>query len=55
MGGRGTNKAWGDQKAGFYYLVVAELLKLGFAGAEIGKLGGGNFCRVFDAATSSPA
>jgi microsomal dipeptidase-like Zn-dependent dipeptidase len=55
MGGGSTNKAWGDQKAGFYYLVVAELLKLGFAGAEIGKLGGGNFCRVFDAATSSPA
>src|SRR4051812_26880744 len=55
MGGGGTNQAWGDQKAGFYYVVVAELLKLGFAGAEIGKLGGGNFCRVFDAATSGHA
>jgi microsomal dipeptidase-like Zn-dependent dipeptidase len=52
MGGGGTNKAWGDQKAGFYYVVVAELLKQGFSDAEIGKLGGGNFCRVFDAATS---
>jgi membrane dipeptidase len=51
MGG-GTNKAWGDQKAGFFYVVVAEMLKQGFAGAEIGKLGGGNFGRVFDAATS---
>jgi len=51
MGG-GTNKAWGDQKVGFFYVVVAEMLKQGFAGAEIGKLGGGNFCRVFEAATS---
>jgi microsomal dipeptidase-like Zn-dependent dipeptidase len=52
MGGGGTNKSWGDQKAGFYYVVVAELLKQGFSDAEIGKLGGGNFCRVFDAATA---
>ncbi len=51
-GGRSTNKAWGDEKAGFYYVVVAELVKQGFSDAEIGKLGGGNFCRVFDAATS---
>jgi microsomal dipeptidase-like Zn-dependent dipeptidase len=51
-GGGGTNKAWGDQKAGFYYLVVAELLKQGFSDAEVGKLGGGNFCRVFEAATA---
>ena len=52
MGGWGTNTAWGDQKAGFYYMVVSELLKQGFSDAETGKLGGGNFCRVFDAATS---
>jgi microsomal dipeptidase-like Zn-dependent dipeptidase len=52
MGDR-TNQAWADQKVGFYYAVVNELLKQGFADAEIGKLGGGNFCRVFDAATSS--
>ena len=52
MGGGGTNKAWGEQKAGFYYVVVGELLKQGFSDAEIGKLGGGNFCRVFDAATA---
>jgi membrane dipeptidase len=51
MGG-GTNKAWGNQTAGFFYVVVAEMLKQGFAGAEIVKLGGGNFCRVFEAATS---
>jgi membrane dipeptidase len=52
-GGGGTNKAWGDQKVGFYYVVVTEMLNQGFTGAEIGKLGGGNFCRVFDAATST--
>ena len=51
MGG-GTNQAWADQKVGFYYAVVGEMLKQGFKDAEIGKLGGGNFCRVFDAATS---
>jgi microsomal dipeptidase-like Zn-dependent dipeptidase len=52
MGG-GTNQAWADQRAGFYYAVVNEMLKQGFTAAEIGKLGGGNFCRVFDAATVS--
>jgi membrane dipeptidase len=51
MGG-GTNQAWADQKVGFYYAVVAEMLKQGFKDAEIAKIGGGNFCRVFDAATS---
>jgi membrane dipeptidase len=51
MGG-GTNQAWADQKVGFYYAVVGEMLKQGFKDAEIGKIGGGNFCRVFDAATS---
>jgi membrane dipeptidase len=54
MGG-GTNQAWADQKVGFYYVVIAEMLKQGFGKADIGKLGGGNFCRVFDAATSGHA
>jgi microsomal dipeptidase-like Zn-dependent dipeptidase len=51
MGG-GTNQAWADQKVGFYYAVVGEMLKQGFKDTEIGKIGGGNFCRVFDVATS---
>jgi len=50
MGG-GTNETWPDQKAGFYYTVVEALLKTGFNEEEIGKIGSGNFCRVFDAAT----
>lgn len=49
--GERTNAAWQDQKAGFYYAVVDALLKTGFAEDEIGKIGSGNFCRVFDAAT----
>ncbi|WP_255373014.1 dipeptidase [Chitinophaga sp. YR573] len=49
--GERTNEAWKDQKAGFYYAVVDAMLKTGFTEEEIGKVGGGNFCRVFDAAT----
>jgi len=28
------------------------MLKFGFTANEIGKVGGGNFCRLFDAATA---
>jgi membrane dipeptidase len=48
--GERTNLAWADQTAGFYYVVVDALLKTGFAPDEIGKIGGGNFLRVFGAA-----
>lgn len=50
MGG-GTNQAWADQKDGFYYTVVDALLKTGFNEKDIAKIGGDNYCRVFDAAT----
>jgi membrane dipeptidase len=50
--GERTNLAWQDQKAGFYYAVVDAMLKTGFNEDEIGKVGGGNFVRVFDAATA---
>jgi membrane dipeptidase len=50
--GERTNQAWADQTVGFYYAVVAAMLKVGFNADEIGKVGGGNFCRVFDAATA---
>jgi len=49
----GSNQIWKDQKSGFYYTVVDALLKTGFSADEIGKIGGGNFCRVFDMATKS--
>jgi membrane dipeptidase len=51
--GERTNQAWKDQKVGFYYAVVDAMLKTGFTANEIGKVGGGNFCRVFDAATAA--
>ena len=50
--GERTNEAWPDQQDGFYYAVVDALLKVGFSQDEIGKIGGGNFCRVFDRATA---
>lgn len=49
--GERTNFSWKDQKEGFYYAVVGALLKTGFTEDEIGKIGGGNFCRIFDEAT----
>ncbi len=52
IGGR-TDQAWADQKLGFYYAVVGEMVKQGFTDDEIGKIGGGNFCRVFGHATTS--
>jgi membrane dipeptidase len=50
--GERTNEAWQDQKVGFYYAVVSALLKTGFTEEEILKIGGGNFCRIFNEATS---
>lgn len=50
--GERTKLAWQVQQVGFYYAVVDALLKTGFTPDEIGKFGGGNFCRVFDAATA---
>jgi membrane dipeptidase len=50
--GERSNLAWSEQKFGFYFVVVDALLKTGFSEAEITKIGGGNYCRVFEAATS---
>jgi membrane dipeptidase len=50
--GERTMLAWKDQKFGFYYTVVDAMLKTGFTAEEIAKVGGGNFCRVFDKATA---
>jgi membrane dipeptidase len=51
--GERTNQAWQGQTVGFYYAVVDAMVKAGFSPDEIGKVGGGNFLRVFDAATAS--
>ncbi len=39
--------------AGFFYAVVGEMLKQGFTPDEIGKIGGGNFCRIFAKVTTA--
>ena len=49
--GERTNEAWTEQKAGFYYAVIDALLKTGFKKDEIGRIGGGNYCRIFGEAT----
>lgn len=48
MTGGGTNKIWPDQNGGFFYAFGGEMLKQGFKPDEIAKIGGGNFCRVFE-------
>lgn len=49
--GERTNLAWQNQQQGLYYTVVEALLQTGFTEKDIAKIGGSNFCRVFDAAT----
>jgi membrane dipeptidase len=53
--GERTNQAWQDETVGFYYVVVDAMLKTGFTPDEIGKIGGGNFLRVFDEVTTHQA
>jgi membrane dipeptidase len=50
--GERTNRAWSEQTAGFYNVVVDAMLKTGFNPDEIGKIAGGNFLRVFTTATT---
>ena len=46
--GERTNEIWESQHSGYFYAVVEELLKLGLKEPEIIKIGGANFCKVFD-------
>jgi membrane dipeptidase len=50
-----TNKIWPDENGGFFYAVAGEMLQQGFTADEIGKIGGGNFCRVFAKVTTGHA
>lgn len=50
--GQGTNVAYPNLAGGFFPAVVAEMLRQGFTLDEIAKVGGGNYCRVFDKATA---
>ena len=49
--GDSTNTVWPSQQQGFYFTVAEALLKAGYTEKEIGKIGGGNYIRIFDAAT----
>jgi membrane dipeptidase len=53
--GQGTNKAWAGLTGGFFYAVAGEMLLQGFTPDDIGKVGGGNFCRVFGKVTAGHA
>jgi len=53
--GQGTHKAWPGLTGGFFYTVVGEMLLQGFTPDDIGKVGGGNFCRVFGKVTAGHA
>jgi membrane dipeptidase len=50
--GQGANKAWPGMTGGLFYAVVGEMLVQGFTSDDIGKVGGGNFCRVFGKVTA---
>jgi membrane dipeptidase len=47
-----TNEIWPNHNRGLFRELAAEMLQQGFKPEEIGKIGGGNYCRLFDAATS---
>ncbi len=53
--GQSTNAAWPGLSGGFFKAAVAEMLRQGFTPGEIRKIGGGNFCRVFDKVTTGHA
>jgi membrane dipeptidase len=53
--GQGTNSAWPGLTGGFFYAVVREMLLQGFTPDDIGKVGGGNYCRVFGKVTAGHA
>jgi membrane dipeptidase len=53
--GQGTNQAWPGLTGGFFPAVAGEMLRQGFTPDDIGKVGGGNFCRVFGKVTVARA
>jgi membrane dipeptidase len=48
-----TNQSWENTNEGFLYTVVEGMLKTGFSEKEIIQIAGGNFCRIFDIATTN--
>jgi membrane dipeptidase len=50
--GQSLNDVWPGLTGGFFPAVATEMLRQGFAPAEIAKIGGGNYCRIFGQATT---
>jgi membrane dipeptidase len=50
-----TNAIWQGETRGFFPAVAAEMLNAGFTLEEAGKIGGGNFCRIFGKITGTGA
>jgi membrane dipeptidase len=50
--GSKTNQSWGNSSEGFLYSVVEAMLKTGFTENEIKQIGGANFGRIFEKATT---
>lgn len=50
-----TNNIWPDEKNGFLYSVVQEMLTQGFRPDEISKIAGGNYLRIFEKVTARRA
>jgi len=50
--GAGSNRAWSGLTTGFLYATVGEMRRQGFTAAEIRKVGGGNYCRIFGKVTA---
>jgi membrane dipeptidase len=53
--GQGTNTVWPGLTGGFFHVVVSEMLLQGFTPDDIGKISGGNYCRVFGKVTAGHA
>src|ERR1700691_1110306 len=53
--GQGTNKTWPALTGGFFPAVAGQMLLQGFMPDDIGKVSGGNFCRVFGKVTAGHA
>jgi membrane dipeptidase len=53
--GQGTNHIWPGLTGGFFPAVVGEMLIQGFTPGDIGKVGGGNYCRIFGKVTAGRA
>jgi membrane dipeptidase len=51
--GEQSNNVWQNQTKGFYFEVVEAMLQTGFSEKEIGKIGSGNFLKIFDIATQT--